>query len=64
MSDDIPYVLDLKRLYRCHRTGKRTLLCLECKNNTPTPGCDLVEQAGGVYGWSESNCQYERIGSV
>jgi len=63
MSDDSS-VLDLKRVYRCHQTGRRELICDGCKGNTPTPGCNLVEQAGFVYGWSESNCQYERIGSI
>lgn len=60
-------ILILDQPHVCFTTKKAGLICDECKNGTArdvTPGCDLVEQNGHVYGWSESNCQYEVIGRI
>ena len=60
------FTVDLDRPARCARDGVpfRTgedWVCTRCQGND-TPGCDLVEQDGWLFGWSESNCWYERLG--
>lgn len=63
----VTYVLDLNQPHVCFYNKQPSLICDECRNGTPrdsTPGCELAEQNGHVYGWSESNCQYEVIGRL
>lgn len=57
------YVLALDKPHHCLRSGRPELRCMQCEGSTP-PGCDLVLQDDGLYGWSESNVQYERIARV
>ena len=64
---EVTYVLDLNQPHVCFYNKKEGLICDDCKNGTErdsTPGCELVEQNRHVYGWSESNCQYEVIGRI
>lgn len=63
----VTYVLDLNQTHVCFYNKQASLICDDCKNGTlrdSTPGCELAEQNGYVYGWSESNCQYEVIGKI
>jgi hypothetical protein len=70
--DPTYYILNLDRPSRCIKTDN--INCEDCAKegektlHNPTEvvaaGCDLLEQNGFVYGWSESNGQYERIGSA
>jgi len=64
----VNYVLDLDQEHCCFFSKvKNELICERCKNGderSPDPGCELAQQNGYVYGWSESNCQYEIIGKI
>lgn len=59
-------VLDLTQPHRCAQTGARgfggaAAVCASCEKNE-TSGCDLREQEGHAFGWSESSTRYERLG--
>jgi hypothetical protein len=36
--------------------------CAKCTRKDEVSGCDLRRQGPYLYGWSDSNVQYERIG--
>lgn len=38
------------------------MLCVRCSGFKP-PGCDLRAKGARLFGWSDSNCQYEDIGA-
>ena len=64
-SDDLKTagpVLDLSQPHVCAFDAKADWPCALCRNNDPA-GCDLYSQHGALYGWSDSNGRYERLGT-
>lgn len=60
-------VLDLERPSACalktRIMRRRDFECVVCRNLVP-PGCALRWQNRRLYGWSESNVRYERLGGL
>ena len=59
-------ILDSKQPYFCAECGVDGLMvgqCVRCHERDPA-GAESLIQNGAVYGWSESNFCYERIGTL